>query len=62
MEREYLTVKQAADIAHVVQHTIRRWMDEGQLTKYRAGRRVLVDAAELNSMIAPDAKPDTTDE
>lgn len=53
MERSYLTVKQAADIAHVDPNTVRRWMTAGKLTKYRIEGRVLVDAAELNAKISP---------
>lgn len=48
-----MTVRQAADAAHVDPNTIRRWLTAGKLTKYKIEGRVLVDAAELNQKIAP---------
>lgn len=53
MERTYLTVKQAAEAAHVDPNTIRRWQTAGKLTKYKIEGRVLVDAAELEGKITP---------
>jgi len=55
MERTYITVKQAADAAHVDPNTVRRWMTAGKLTKYKIEGRVLVDADELDRKIAPAA-------
>lgn len=48
-----MTVKDAAEAAHVDPNTIRRWMKAGKLTKYKIEGRVLVDADELNRKIAP---------
>lgn len=48
-----MTVRQAADAAHVDPNTIRRWLTAGKLTKYKIEGRVLVDTAELNQKIAP---------
>lgn len=53
MDRTYMTVKDAAEAAHVDPNTIRRWMTAGKLTKYKIEGRVLVDADELNRKIAP---------
>jgi excisionase family DNA binding protein len=53
VERTYMTVRQAADAAHVDPNTIRRWMTAGKLTKYKIEGRVLVDQAELDRKIAP---------
>lgn len=53
MEREYLTVKQAAAIAHVDPNTVYRWLAAGKLTKYKIEGRVLLDQAELNAKISP---------
>lgn len=52
MEREYITVKQAAAVAHVDPNTVRRWMAAGKLARYKIEGRVLVDAAELDSKIS----------
>jgi excisionase family DNA binding protein len=49
----YITVKDAAEAAHVDPNTIRRWMTAGKLTKYKIEGRVLVDRAELAAKIAP---------
>lgn len=53
MDRTFMTVKQAADAAHVDPNTVRRWMTAGKLTKYKIEGRVLVDADELGQKIAP---------
>lgn len=53
MERTYLTVKQAAAVAHVDPNTVRRWMTAEKLTKYKIHGRVLVDASELAEQIQP---------
>lgn len=53
MERSYITVKQAAEAAHVDPNTVRRWLTAGKLTKYKIEGRVLVDQAELGRKIAP---------
>lgn len=48
---EYLTVQQAAAVAGVARGTIRRWVREGRLTDYRAGRVVRVRRDELEHML-----------
>lgn len=53
MERRWMTVRQAAEAAHVDPNTVRRWMTAGKLTKYKIEGRVLVDAAELERKISP---------
>ena len=66
---EYMTVQEAADLAHVNHQTIRRWAREGRLTKYRVGtKRVLVAREEIEAMIRPAvsrgaavSSPDRTD-
>jgi len=53
MARTFMTVRQAAEAAHVDPNTVRRWMTAGKLTKYKIEGRVLVDAGELEQKIAP---------
>lgn len=48
-----MTVRQAAEAAHVDPNTVRRWMTAGKLTKYKIEGRVLVDPAELERKIRP---------
>lgn len=53
MERRYLTVKEAAAVAKVNPHTVRRWQWDGKLSRYKIEGRVLVDEAELMAKISP---------
>jgi excisionase family DNA binding protein len=63
---EYMTVQEAADLAHVDHQTVRRWFRENRLGRYRIGpRRVLVKRSEIEAMIhrdLPVSSPDRTQE
>lgn len=48
---EYLTVAQAATVARVARGTIRRWVREGRIAEYRAGRVVRVRRDELDRLM-----------
>jgi len=53
----YLTVREAATRAKVHDRTVRRWMDEGRLIKYRTPTgRVRVDEVELEKLLVPAAQ------
>ncbi len=54
MATAYLTVGQAAARAGVHDRTVRRWMDEERLTKYKtATGRVRVSVVELDAITVP---------
>ena len=56
MEREYITVPEAAELAGVEIITIRSWYRKGWLTKYLVrGRLVRLDRAEVEAFIRPKA-------
>jgi excisionase family DNA binding protein len=61
---EYLPVATAARIAAVAPATIRTWIGDGRLGRYRAGRELRVRRAELERLLrtVPTAANDTTPE
>lgn len=42
-----MTVREAAEYAKVSEQTIRRWIKEGRLKVYRAGRQIRIDESDL---------------
>lgn len=48
---EYLSVAKAAEIASIAPQTIRRWIGEGRLAGYNAGRVIRVRRSELESFL-----------
>jgi excisionase family DNA binding protein len=59
---EYMTVQEAADLAHVDHQTVRRWFRENRLSRYRVGpRRVLVKRSEIEAMIQRDVPVSSPD-
>lgn len=46
-------VPDAAVIAGYTERSIWHWLEDGRLTRYRAGSRTLIDADELVEMLAP---------
>jgi predicted site-specific integrase-resolvase len=54
MEKDFIRVAGAATRAGVSQGTVRRWMDEGLLTKYKDERgRVWVDGNQVDKLSTP---------
>lgn len=53
---EYLTIRDAADIACVSQGCIRRWIRNDKLTEHRAGRVLRVRRTELNQLLAAGSR------
>lgn len=51
---DYLSVREAADLARCSVYTIRRWVRAGELSKKMAGSRLLVRRAELEKFLACD--------
>lgn len=47
MPTELLTVNEAARLAKVCHHTVRRWIRTGKLAAYNSGMRVRVDRANV---------------
>jgi predicted site-specific integrase-resolvase len=53
-EEDFIRVAGAARRAGVSQGTVRRWMDEGLLTKYKDARgRVWVDGNQVDKLARP---------
>lgn len=48
---QYLSTGHAAELADVAPGTIRRWLREGKLRGYRAGRSVRVKLSELEQLL-----------
>jgi excisionase family DNA binding protein len=55
---KYADVWQAAEYLHVSIPCIRKWLSTGKLTRYRAGRRVLVKISDLEAMVVADPPED----
>lgn len=55
-DTEYLTVEEVAARLHVSTRTVRRWISAGTLPSVRAGRRVLVDAADITAFLTGGAR------
>lgn len=55
---DYLSVEQAATVAKVAHGTVRRWVREGRLTDYRAGRVVRVRRDELERLMRGQRRSD----
>jgi excisionase family DNA binding protein len=54
---EYLSVREAAEIAHVIPGTIRSWIDSGKLGRFQAGRHVRIKRSDLDALLGqPVAK------
>ncbi len=54
MNRKYLRVSGAADFAKLSPWTIRRYLSDGKLTRYKIGGATLVDEVELLALIRPE--------
>lgn len=50
---DFLTVDEAAQLTGYSHWTVRRWLDSGRLTRYRAGVRVVVRRGELLELVKP---------
>jgi excisionase family DNA binding protein len=48
---EYLSVREAAEIANVIPGTIRSWIDAGKLGRFQAGRHVRVKRCDLDALL-----------
>lgn len=54
LSQDRVTVAEAADLLHVNQSTIRRWIREGKLPAYRIGeRRLALRVADLDQVVSP---------
>lgn len=59
---EYLTTSAAATVASVNEGTIRRWVRDGKIRGYRAGRVLRVRRDELDQMLATGRRSSANDE
>jgi excisionase family DNA binding protein len=57
----YLSVARAADVAEVNPATVRKWVEEGRLGRYRAGRELRVKRSELDRLLATGWAEEETD-
>lgn len=56
---EYLTVREAADLAHVVPSTIRKWIRAERLPRYSAGADPRVKRSDVERLLrSPKPKPE----
>lgn len=55
MERaiDFLTVDEAARLVGLSHWTIRRWLELGKLTRYKAASRTMVSRPELLALLEP---------
>ncbi len=51
MNRKYLRVQGAAEVAKLSPWTVRRYLTDGKLTRYKIGGVTLVDEGELLALI-----------
>jgi hypothetical protein len=54
MNRKYLRIQRAADDSQISPWTVRRWLTDGKLTRYKMGGVTLVDQEELRALIRPE--------
>ena len=59
---EYLSTREAAEIAHVTPGTIRRWLRAKRITKHVAGTRVRIRRAELERYLSGSPMNETPTE
>ena len=57
----YLSVARAADVAEVNPATVRKWVEEGRLGRYRAGRELRAKRSELDRLLATGWADEETD-
>ena len=50
---DFVTVDDAADLVGCSHWTIRRWLELGKLTRYRALSRTMVSRSELLALLGP---------
>jgi excisionase family DNA binding protein len=60
---QYLTIKEAAELARVSRDSLRRWIGAGRLTARRAGRELRIERSALEAFLseniaAPKPSPD----
>ena len=59
---EYLSTRNAANLAQVATGTIRRWIREGRIEGHKAGRVVRVKRAEIETLLRSGSRPEVNDE
>ena len=52
---EYLSVREAAEIANVIPGTIRSWIEAGKLGRFQAGRHVRIKRSDLDALLGQPA-------
>lgn len=55
-QEEYVTIKEAADHLRVSLRSIYRWLDEGKLKYFRAGRSTRILLSELDRFISENTR------
>jgi excisionase family DNA binding protein len=53
MQREYISIEEAAVIAERSAATIRRWIDQGELPAYEISGRMRVKRADVDELMEP---------
>lgn len=56
-ETEFLTPEEVATICRVTRRTVYRWLEEGELSAYRAGRGWRISRQQLEEFMDP-GKPE----
>ncbi|MBO0768181.1 MAG: helix-turn-helix domain-containing protein [Solirubrobacterales bacterium] len=50
-QREFLTVRDVADLLQLNEQTVRNWIDQGSLPAHRIGRRVRIQRSDLDQIL-----------
>lgn len=58
MDKEYLTIKDVAELFNVHTNTVRRWLRRGQLPGRQIGRSWRVSKAAIDAYLAENPKSD----
>jgi hypothetical protein len=59
-QREYVLIEAGEGLVGLKAWTLRQYLTQGKLTRYKCGRRTLLDKAELLSLVKAETKEEAT--